>query len=121
MIAGVTLVANAGLNVVLIPSRGLVGAAIGTTAAMLFGTVIASSYLLWRFGTLVPWLSIVRISAAAAMVYAGSLAVPAESRLLIIAKLGVLSLAYAAMLVLSREIGKDDLRLLRKVINPQSG
>jgi stage V sporulation protein B len=119
MIAGVTLVANAGLNAVLIPSRGLVGAAIGTTAAMLFGTVIASSYLLWRFGTLVPWLSIVRISAAAIMVYAASISVPAESRLLIVAKLSVLSLAYLAALVVSREIGKDDLAILKKVMRPQ--
>jgi stage V sporulation protein B len=120
MIAGVTLVASAGLNAMLIPSRGLVGAAIGTTAAMLFGTLIASSYVLWRFGALVPWLSIVRISAAAALVYAASVAVPVESRLLIIAKLGVLSLAYAAVLVLSREIGKDDVAILKRIIKPRS-
>jgi len=121
MIAGVTLAASAGLNAALIPSRGLVGAALGTTAAMLFGTVVASSYVLWRFGALVPWLSIVRISAAAALVYAASISVPAESRLLIIAKLGVLSLAYGAVLVLSREVGKGDLVMVKKVFKSRSG
>ena len=72
MIAGVTLAISAGLNAWLIPSRGLAGAATATTAAMLMGAVIASGYLLWRFGALVPWLSLVRIVAAAALVYAAS-------------------------------------------------
>ncbi|MEK6301434.1 MAG: oligosaccharide flippase family protein [Acidobacteriota bacterium] len=116
MIAAVTLAVSAGLNAVLIPSRGLAGAATATTAAMLLGAVIASGYLLWRFGALVPWLSVVRIGTAAALVYAGSLAVPVGSRGLILVKLAVLSLAYAAVLALSREIGKDDVAMVKRVL-----
>ena len=121
MIAIVTLAVSAGLNAVFIPARGLAGAATATTGAMLLGAVIASGYLLWRFGAVVPWLSIVRIGAGAGLVYAGSLAVPAGSRIVILGKLGVLSLAYAAVLVLSREIGKDDLAIVKRVFRPRAG
>jgi stage V sporulation protein B len=116
IIAGVTMTISAGLNAALIPSRGLVGAATATTAAMLVGAVIASGYLVWRFGALLPLLSMVRIVAAAALIYGASVAIPAGSRVMILVKLVVLSLAYAAVLLLSREIGKSDVDMMKKVL-----
>ncbi|HYV06377.1 MAG TPA: oligosaccharide flippase family protein [Blastocatellia bacterium] len=115
-IAAVTLAVSAALNAALIPSRGLAGAATATTAAMLIGAISAGGYLLWKFGALVAWVSVIRVGAAAALVYAGSITVPAGSKWLILVKLAVLSLAYAAVLLLSREIGKDDVAMVKRVL-----
>ena len=120
IVAVITLAVSVAINVVLIPSRGLVGAAIATTAAMLLGTAIASGYLLRRFGALAPWLSIVRIGTASLLTYAAALFFPVSSRPLIIVKLAVLSLVYFAALIIAREVGKNDLAMLKKILRPGS-
>jgi stage V sporulation protein B len=116
VIGAVTLAASAALNALLIPVYGLTGGAIGTTASMFLGVLIGGGYLLVKFGALMPGLSFLRIAACSALIYLGSLAVSPESKLMILVKLALLSLVYLAGLVISREIGRDDLTAIRKIL-----
>lgn len=112
----VTLATSAGLNAVLIPRYGLRGAAVATTAAMLVGAVTCGAYLWKRFGPLIPALSVLRIAGCSALVYFMSVLVSPASKLLIIVQLVGVSLAYLAGLVISREIGREEIIGLKKVV-----
>ena len=116
IIGTVTLCTSASLNAALIPTHGLVGAATATTVAMIVGAIAGSAYLLVKFGALLPMLSLARITLCSGFVYAASFVVAPASRLAIIVQLGVLSLLYFGALVASREIGRDDLAAVRKVL-----
>src|SRR5882724_1815864 len=111
----ITLVTSTALNALLIPSRGLVGAATATTVSMLVGTVLACAYLWRRFRTLMSFTSTLRIAACAGVVYGASLLFSPASKVLVIAQLIGLSVTYVMVLVLSGELGRDDLRLIGRV------
>lgn len=111
-----TLGASAALNVLLIPSYGLAGAATGTTASMLAGAVGGCAYLKLRFGALMSPLSVVRIAGCGAAVYAGSLLFSASSKVMIVAKLVALTVVYLAALVAGGEVGRKDLTAIRRVV-----
>ncbi|MFY9558285.1 MAG: oligosaccharide flippase family protein [Blastocatellia bacterium] len=113
-----TLAASAVLNGLLIPAHGLVGAAIGTTIAMLAGVVMSCAYLKVRFGALMSPLSVIRITVCAGLIYAAASFLPASSRLGVVIKLVALSLAYVAVLLVSGEIGREDFRLITRVFRP---
>src|SRR3989442_9417847 len=82
LVGVLTLGASATLNVLLIPSHGLVGAAIGTTASMLAGAVGGCVYLKVRFGVLMSPASAVRIAVCSGAVYAASLVFSPSSKLM---------------------------------------
>lgn len=112
-----TLAASTALNALLIPQYGMTGAALGTTAAMFFGAATGSGYVFARFGALISGASVIRITLCAAVVYALSLVVPVSSRPLIVGKLASLGIVFVALLVLTKELGREELRMLRKVVN----
>ncbi|MCI0487426.1 MAG: oligosaccharide flippase family protein [Blastocatellia bacterium] len=114
-----TLAANAALNAALIPSYGLTGAAIGTTASMLLGTLAGGIYILLKHSALIRWLSALRIAGCALLVYAASLAYSSPSRGVTLIKLAVAALIYIAGLILSRELGREDLAAVKKVVKSQ--
>jgi len=111
----ITLVTSTALNALLIPSQGLVGAAAATTISMLVGTVLACAYLWRRFRTLMTFTSTLRIAACAGVVYGASLLFSPASKVLVIAQLIGLSVTYVIVLVLSGELGRNDLRLIARV------
>ena len=111
-----TLGASAALNVLLIPSYGLAGAAAGTTASMLAGAVGGCAYLKVRFGVLMPPLAAVRIAGCGAAVYAGSLLFTASSKVMIVAKLVALTFVYLGALAATGEMGREDLRVIQRVL-----
>ncbi|HLF83180.1 MAG TPA: oligosaccharide flippase family protein [Blastocatellia bacterium] len=112
----ITLVLSTALNALLIPSHGLAGAATATTVSMLAGTVLAGAYLWRRFRTLMSVASAARIAACAGVTYAASLLFSPASKLLTIAQLIALSVAYVIALIVSGELGRDDLRLMARVV-----
>lgn len=116
IIGTVTLAANAGMNALLIPRYGIKGAAIATTVSMILGVLIGGNYLFAKFRALMPRLSLIRIAMSAGVIYAASLAFAPHSKLLVIGKLIALSLIYIATLLTAREIGRDDLAAIKKVI-----
>lgn len=113
------LAVSAALNWRLIPEYGLAGAAIATTVAMLVGAVVACAYLWTKFGALMRFSSLVRIACCAGGVYGASFLFFTSSKLLIVAKLIALSVAYLVALIVSREVGRDDLRVISQVIRPK--
>jgi len=115
-IAAITLIVSAALNALLIPGYGLPGAALATSVAMFLGTLLAVGYLWKRFGAFVSMLSIVRIVASAAAVYGASFIFSPKSKVMIIAELAMLSIAYLVALVVSGEFGRAELRLISKVL-----
>jgi stage V sporulation protein B len=115
LIAAITLGASALLNALLIPKYGLAGAAIGTTASMLAGVFVASVYVRTRFGRLVSIASAARIVACAGVIYAISRFIAPASKIMILAQLAGLALCYFALLLITGEIGRKDLKLLERV------
>src|SRR6185503_5512058 len=103
LIAAITLGTSALLNALLIPKYGLAGAAIGTTASMLAGVVVASVYVTARFGRLVSIASAARIVACAGAIYALSRLVAPSSKVMILAQLAGLALCYFALLLITGE------------------
>ena len=118
LVGVITLITSTVLNATLIPSYGLVGGAMATTISMLMGTILGCCYLWSRFKTLMSILSALRISSCAVAIYGESLLLHPASKLLIIAQLIALSIAYSIALVISGELGRSDLRLLTKVFRP---
>jgi stage V sporulation protein B len=125
-VVAATLALDAGLNVVLIPRFGLEGAAVATSLAMAAGAAACAAFVRVRYGALVSGLTIARVGAAAAAVYALSLLVPSDA---LFARLGglaakgavavefaVLGVVYLALLVALREIGADEWRLARRIL-----
>jgi O-antigen/teichoic acid export membrane protein len=116
LVGGVTLVVSAILNWLLIPRLGLTGAGMATTLAMFIGAASGAGYLLAKFRALISVLSLARITICSALIYALSLVFVPASKPLIVAKLAVLGLLYIILLVVSREIGRNELALIRRVI-----
>jgi stage V sporulation protein B len=110
------LLASAAGNMILIPRYGLVGAAISTTAAMGLGVAIAGSYVLFTFKALIEPLSALRITAAAVVVYCLSVWFEAGSKPVVLVKLAVLSVVYVIGLIATREIGRRDVAVIRRVV-----
>jgi O-antigen/teichoic acid export membrane protein len=111
-----TLAASLGLNALLIPRYGIEGSAVATTVSMMIGVSIGAIYLLRRFGSLMPGLSFMRIALCAGALYAASLSWSPESKALIVAKLIALTFVYIGLLVITREIGPEDLKAVKSVI-----
>ena len=110
-----TLITTTVLNLLLIPPLGLKGAAIATTISMLAGAAIGCVYLWSKFRTLLPLMTALRIVACVGITYAVSLVLSPASKVLIIVNMLVLSLTFILALIFSRELGREDLRLLMRV------
>jgi stage V sporulation protein B len=112
----ITLVLSTALNALLIPSHGLAGAAAATTVSMLGGTILACAYVWRRFRTLMSITSALRIPGCAGVIYAAALLFSPGSKLMIIAQLIALSVAYVIALIITGELGRSDLRLIARVV-----
>lgn len=116
MVGLLTLSASALLNYFLIPPYGLRGAATATTISMFMGVAAASVYLFVKYNTLMRPVSLLRIAGCAGLVYALSKLFSTSSKPLIIAQLAALSLVYVAALFVTKELGREDLVAIKKVI-----
>lgn len=112
----ITLVLSAGLNALLIPPFGLAGAAAATTVSILVGVVLGGAYLWRRFRTLMSIASVLRIAGCAGIIYGVSLLFSPASKVLIVAQLIVLSVGYVIALIISGELGGNDLKLITRVL-----
>jgi stage V sporulation protein B len=83
---------------------------------MFVGACVCAGYLIVRFQAFLPWRSALRITACSALVYALSLSFAPHSKVLILVKLVVLGLIYLAALVVTRELGREDLASLKRVV-----
>ena len=93
----------------LIGSMGADGAALALAISMSVAALVASVLTYRQFGFLVRLSTVTRVIVATAVVGLVSMNVPADGIALVV-KLTVLLGLYLAVLVLLREIGRDDLR-----------
>ncbi len=125
-VVAVTLAIDAGLNFVLVPRYGLVGAAVGTTIAMAVGAAAASVVVSSRFGAIVAPMTIVRVGIAAAAVYAIALAIPLDAlvaplggsilpKIAVAVECAILGVLYLGILIGVREIGRAEFQLARRI------
>ena len=99
------------LNLFLIPNYGMVGAAISTTIAAFVGLVISSMFNLIHFKTLMEIKSLVKITLASLIIYFFGYFWSMQGFGFIIS-FGLLFLLYLCILVLFKEITKEDKDLL---------
>jgi len=104
-----------GLNILLIPSYGLEGAAWATTITGFLGMCAAAIYVLWRFGALVNARALGKICLAAGVIYAIALQVPLSPSWLPLIYIGLLAL-YGGILWLIKGLVRDDLETFRRIV-----
>jgi stage V sporulation protein B len=103
------------LNIALIPRYGLLGAAIATTVTGFIGMVAAAAYVLWRFKTLVPAKSLLKICVASAVIYAIAINISLSPFLLPLLYIGLFTL-YLGLLVVMKELKKEDAETFKRII-----
>lgn len=118
--AGALLVVSVG-NRIAVRSAGLgpeapVAAALATSAGAVLALIAAGVVVARRYGAFLPPRSVVRALAAAALAWAVARAVPHDTAAGAVLACAGSALAYLAALALLREIGEDDLSLLRRIV-----
>jgi len=99
------------INLLLIPTYGALGAAIGFVMTLAAGTAGAVFWIYHRYGAPAQLVTLLRSGAATAGVALISLQIDAISWWLLV-KLPLLLLVYAALLALLRELSAEDLKPL---------
>ena len=97
------------LSWILMETMGGAGAALALAIAMSAATLIASVLTIRRYGTLVRMATVMRVTAATAVIGLISVYVSADG-IWLVPKLAALLGVYLILLVLLREIGRDDLK-----------
>jgi stage V sporulation protein B len=115
LVGVITLILTTALNALLIPTKGLAGAATATTISMLAGTVLAFGYIWQRYRALISITSVARITGCAGCIYVASLLFSPRSKMLIIAELILLSVIYLISLIVSGELDRKDVTLIARV------
>jgi O-antigen/teichoic acid export membrane protein len=96
-------------NLVLIPQYGALGAALALLAIILLGTIIAAVWAYQRFGALIKRASLLRITAATALMAWLSTQISLNRLGLLLEFAGCL-VVYGLLLSLCKEIRWDDLK-----------
>ncbi|MEM9189501.1 MAG: polysaccharide biosynthesis C-terminal domain-containing protein [Myxococcota bacterium] len=120
-IAAVGLVVVIGGNVVLVRLVGIgentvSAAALGTSSGMFVALFLSAVAVYRRFGTYLAPLTVLRVGFAGAAGFGAAHVVPHGSRGLAILALAVGTLAYALVLVVTRELGRRDIDAARQVL-----
>jgi O-antigen/teichoic acid export membrane protein len=113
-IGAVTLTLDVALNALLIPRFGLVGAASATSGALVIGAIVSTAVVRSILGVCFPFVTLARVAIAAAATAAASSFWPVTGPIVLV-KGGVLTALFGAVLVLLREVGRDDLDRLRAI------
>lgn len=117
--AAVTLVAVVGSNLLLVPGKlavaGLVATATATSIGMTAGAVLAGGLVYARFRALVPLATVLRVACAAAAAIALGRVIPDHGKVFTLGAALLVFAAYGAVLVVLREIRREDLAIVRKI------
>ena len=113
-LGAVTLALDVALNAALIPRYGLAGAAAATTTALAAGAILAAIHARSTLRAPFPLATLLRVAAAGAVVTAASSLWPVAGPIVLV-KGGVLTALFGAVLLLLREVGREDLARVREV------
>ncbi len=104
------------LNLVLIPQYSLAGAAIATTLTSIIGAIILSSAVVIRFGMFTSLKSLMKILLASLVVYVIASLIPTINKFLLPAEYALLAMVYLGVLLLLKEVTKEDIRRIKSLI-----
>jgi O-antigen/teichoic acid export membrane protein len=104
------------LNIYLIPRYGLTGAALATTSTGFVGMCAVAIYVYWKFKALVNALSALKIVLASVVIYLIAVSVSVPPAWLVLLYIGLAAL-YAVMLWVLREIQREDIEMVKKIVN----
>jgi stage V sporulation protein B len=94
----------------------LVRTALATSAGIALATLLAALYA-WRVvGSLVSWRVVLRVGLGLALALGVARALPAGRPWLAVPEAVLVGLVYLALLVLTRELGRADLELVRRIV-----
>lgn len=110
------LAAAVAANAFLIPRYGLNGAAAGITAiaaaeALIFGIIVYR-----KLGRFISYGSLARVSAASLAVFAIAQSVQLSNKFLLPLEYAILGIAYLGILILLREIRKEDIKKVKSLL-----
>jgi stage V sporulation protein B len=106
---------HAALNLILIPSMGIEGAALSTMVVGLIGLIVISIIVFKEFKTLMSPKSLANIAIGSGLVFIISMLLALQGFLLIL--LGIsLFFAYIGFLYLIKEIKKEDIDIIKNVL-----
>jgi O-antigen/teichoic acid export membrane protein len=101
---------NIVLNCILTPVYHARGAALSTTISLFVGCVVVAFIVFRRFGSIVSWISMVRLAAASSVLFVLSKLIRVEG-ILVFGIGSLLMVLYFVTLWITREIGKKDFTL----------
>lgn len=113
-IFGLALLASTGLNSVLVPRLGLVGAAWSSFGAMLLAASFAAGSILRFFGVFCPVPALLRIAAACVAVYLSCLLWPEYSALMVLPRGLFQFILFFAVIFATGERAPEIRRLIRR-------
>lgn len=114
--ANVAFVKMAGIG-----EHTLVAAAAGTSIGTTFAFITIATFVYRTFGSLIALASAVRIIGAGGVGFIAAYFVPHSSFVLALAALAAGFVVYAAALIISKEVGAEDLAAIRRIIRPRAG
>jgi len=115
LVGNVVLLADIVLNFIFVPSHGMLGAAIATTAASFFGLIISGLFVKARLGSFVALKTIARVFLAGAAIFAVADFLPGTG-LLLPFKYFTLLVVYLGVLLGLRELKHFDFLVLKNVL-----
>ncbi len=115
ILSGLGVLITGFLSYILIPTHGLVGAALATTVGAIVTTVIAWKLISSRFSNFLPWESILKISIGGVFIYICFIFIGSYFTTFITLPVLyiILSLVYFSILYLLKEINKSDLQTIK--------
>jgi O-antigen/teichoic acid export membrane protein len=121
MIAGVSLLAVVVANRALVLRAGLgeqmlEAAATGTAIGMVIALVLSAWVIRRLFGVFIPPATWLRAAVAAGAGYGVASAFPSDSRMMALVALGLGFASSVAVLVVTRELTRDDWHALRRIV-----
>ena len=99
-----------GLNIVLIPQYGAMGALASLVLTNLIGVAVAASFVHRRYGAIVAPLTVLRIALASEVIYLLGGWIDGETPVLLLLEFAGLVVVYVMLLALLRELNWRDLR-----------
>ncbi len=125
-VAAVTLALAVAANALVIPrlepgAEVLLGCAVATSGAMLVGAALGGWMLVRHLGAFVPPATPIRVVLAAAAAIACGRVLPTGTPLMNLAEAAAVGLTFVIVLVITRELGGRDLRLVAGVLGRKKG
>ncbi|MBI2549648.1 polysaccharide biosynthesis protein [Candidatus Woesearchaeota archaeon] len=115
-VAAAMLIISVLANLAVIPKYGLKGAALVVMSTSLVAVAVLAAVAYKKIGSFVSYRSLIKILASTAVIFAVANTVQLQNKFLLPAEYIFLGIAYLILLVLFREIKKEDIKKIKSLI-----